>query len=54
MRDRGFSFSATNKSDTVSIKVQVHWNRDETLTEVTDVITTAYAEAFHRATEAME
>ena len=52
MRDRGFNFAATNRADTVTVKVQLHWDHGVSEDELTETLTAAYAEAFQRAASA--
>lgn len=52
MRDRGFGFKAENEAETITVKIQMHWDREVPLDEVTKTLTQAYGEAFSRATDA--
>lgn len=54
IRDRGFGFTAKNQVETVTVKVELHWDRKVSLDELKSVLAEAYAEAYHRAVEAMK
>ena len=45
LRDTGFAFTKTNGQDTVTIKVQVHWDHGTDRAEIDRLLMLAFKEA---------